>query len=262
MGYYSDPYPEVRELLATEYREASPEKIEEVLKEALGSNSPEAVEDFLSTLSTVLPVIGAAVGTIISPGIGTAVGGAAGTVAGKAVSGVKPRQPPPTRAAATRPSVPAPPAGSRSTAKGSPAAGQLLVLLFRPEVLEALIAMTLGQAGRQHVRLGNDSVPVAAFANLLGVLANQAAVEYNAKVRPDGEGIPEYLLDSEGEFKCDIAVPEERANLLAEMLQAHPARQPSSESDDRVDDLHSWAFANGHADDDDIYESVYDDDDT
>jgi hypothetical protein len=106
-------------------------------------------------------------------------------------------------------------------AGAQPAAAQLLQTIFRPEVLQALIAMLMGQAGRQNIPVGpaNTPVPLGAFTNMLGVMANQASAEYNATVGANGETIPRYLRDFTGEVESDIAVPEYRARVLFEMLQ-------------------------------------------
>jgi glycosyltransferase involved in cell wall biosynthesis len=90
--------------------------------------------------------------------------------------------------------------------------------LSRPETLEALNAMLLGQAGKRHVRVAGTPVPVAAFSELIESLANRASAEYAAVAPSAEQEIPEYLLDQEGELICDPAVPEERADALLELL--------------------------------------------
>jgi hypothetical protein len=75
--------------------------------------------------------------------------------------------------------------------------------------------------------VGGTPVPPAAFANLLGVLANRAAAEYNALVTPSGEDIPRYLLDANGEFVVDPAVPEERAAALLALLEQADWEEPA-----------------------------------
>jgi hypothetical protein len=122
-----------------------------------------------------------------------------------------------------------------------PAAAQLLQTIFRPEVLQALIAMLMGQAGRQNIPVGPANTPVSlgAFTNMLEVMANQASAEYNATVGANGETIPEYLLDFSGAVQGDIAVPEYRAQRLAEMLQeTEYDREDSSEPQQ----LENWVY--------------------
>jgi hypothetical protein len=106
---------------------------------------------------------------------------------------------------------------------GSPAAAQLLQTIADPRLLQALMAMLMGQAGREKIPVGNQLVPTGAFTNLLGVLANQAAAEYNAVAPAYGE-TPSYLQDYAGEAIGDPAVAEHRAELLLELLQEAPLK--------------------------------------
>src|SRR5262249_51795861 len=64
------------------------------------------------------------------------------------------------------------------------------------------------------------------FANLLKVLADQAAMQHNALTSPTGEDIPRYLLNNKGEFLCDPTVEEQRAAVLLGHLE-QSARQRS-----------------------------------
>jgi hypothetical protein len=101
----------------------------------------------------------------------------------------------------------------------SPPAAQLLQTIFRPEVLQALMAMVLGQAGRPNIPVGATQVPVGAFANLVRELADRAAAEYNAGAATPREDIPAYLQDFLGEARHDPATPSGRAARLFEVLQ-------------------------------------------
>lgn len=108
-----------------------------------------------------------------------------------------------------------------TTFGGSGAAGQLLSLLQRPEVLQALSSMVLGSAGRGTVAVGSSQtpVPVGAIANLIGTLANQAAAE--ASIHSDGaERALEYMMDESGEFVGDPSLDRDRAARLWELLNA------------------------------------------
>ena len=60
-------------------------------------------------------------------------------------------------------------------------------------------------------------MPIGGILNLLGSLANQAAIEA-AEINAY-ESIPAYLLDEEGEALGDIANPQERAEILWDQLQ-------------------------------------------
>jgi hypothetical protein len=230
---------DVRDLLAPEYQDLGDDDVDAVLRGALGEDvSLENVEDFWSTvlqaLPAVLPVVGTAIGAIGGPA-GMAAGGALGGLAGKAVAAATPTTPPPRtgpppprrRAAAavrgrSAPSTGVAPAPTKPTVAPGvpavPAAGQLLSVLFRPELLQALLAMTLGGAGRSDVPVGTISVPLGAFTNLISVLANQAAAQYDAAVPVGGAEIPEYVREPSGALKCDPAIPEARAEVLLRML--------------------------------------------
>lgn len=107
--------------------------------------------------------------------------------------------------------------------RGTPAAGQLINLLGSREMKRALQAMMLSPIGRQSVPVAGTPVPVGAFANLLGTVANQAQAEFNAMLGPQPEGFPEYLVESTGEFRCDPVDPAQRAEVLWQMLQQSAA---------------------------------------
>jgi hypothetical protein len=158
------------------------------------------------------------IGGLINTGVGAfgSVGGGAGTV------GV-PGGPPGARPTAA-PSIPA--------TTGSPAAGQLLNLLGQPHVAQALMSMMMGALGRQNIQVGSTPVPVGAFSNLLGMLANRASAEYNATRVAESEAVPEYLTDQSGEFRCDIANPEARAAIVWELLQENYGAELEAERED------------------------------
>ncbi|MCF2146263.1 hypothetical protein IQ276_007315 [Desmonostoc muscorum LEGE 12446] len=238
-GFEENPYEILRKSLAPKYQNLPPEDIEQILQDSFLRNvSPEDAEDFFRDLgrfvsspvvgqvaSVALPIAGTVVGTAVGGPVGGALGGAIGSSAGKAIgSATASRQSPTTTQSPTatplqkpKQQVLQPP--RRQTSGASGAASQLIGLIFQPQVLQALLAMTMGSAGRQNIAVGGKEVPVAAFANLLGTLANQVAVEYNGASIYNGEDIPRYLTDSEGEFLVDPAVPEQRAAALLKLLQ-------------------------------------------
>ena len=96
--YQSDPYPELRELLAPEYAELPPERLEAVLGHALGGGSVEDMESFWSSvrdfsraaggvLQKALPVVATVAGTALGGPVGGAIGGAAGQALSGALGG-------------------------------------------------------------------------------------------------------------------------------------------------------------------------------
>jgi hypothetical protein len=241
---------ELREVLRAEYRNRPPEQIEQIFESTLGVSQEdlEDLEDFWKTLqgvggavSKALP--GIASGALTGAGTGAALGpwGAlGGALIGGTVGGLTHSQqpqrpspqgpplvpqtpvPPGPPSAPSQPQIPlhqtAPPTPT-PVSGGSPAAAQLLQTILRPETLQALMAMLMGQAGRQNIPIGNTQVPTSAFANMLGSLANQAAAEFNAVTAPAYGESPSYWQNFAGEATGDPAVAEHRARALWELLQ-------------------------------------------
>lgn len=257
--YGAGSYREIREVLSPEYRDLPDASIEAIVVASLGEVEPEDVENFLKGLKkfgqsvaklapTVLPIAGTAVGTIFGGPLGATLGGSLGQVAGGAIHGAAAghslkRIGKSAAGSLIRQGAQLIPGGAGSlvpglgAAGGSPAAAQLLGILNRPEILKSLMAMAVGRAGSSHVPVGGSPVPIGAIANLIGTLANQAEADYNAALAGGGESVPSYLLDESGEFRVDPAVPEQRAQLVLEMLlrasESEPESEPeSNESDD------------------------------
>jgi hypothetical protein len=282
--YEEDPYDAVRDALGVQYQDLPPEDIEELLVEVFEGVEPGDVENFFKSLSQfgrqagrtlqrAAPgiiqgaVSGAASGASIGGPYGALIGALGGATIGGVSSATQPRAPSrPSRPPAPRPvpprqppSTPAPrppsvAAPSSPRPQGSPAAMQFLRLLSNPTVLQALMSMTMGSAGEPAVAVSNRTVPTSAITNLLSQVAAQASEEANILQR--GEGIPDYLMDSEGEFLVDPANEEERAALLLHMLNEEAMQEtyddyddyddyaPYEESDDfdDFDDEEDWYF--------------------
>jgi hypothetical protein len=102
---------------------------------------------------------------------------------------------------------------------GGGATGQLLSLLQRPEVGQALAALNLGPAGRRNIPVGSAQtpVPVSAITSLIGQLANQASAEAMA-IAGGGEGPLEYMMGESGDYIGDPASPRDRAAALWNVL--------------------------------------------
>jgi len=105
--------------------------------------------------------------------------------------------------------------GAGGSDKTNPA-GILLGLLQRPEVLQALMSMALGSAGRKDVSVGGNSVPASAIANLVSTLGSKAFAKAEAVAEPS-EDLPDYLYNN-GVLAVDPAVPSQRAARLLEMF--------------------------------------------
>jgi hypothetical protein len=230
-------YPRIREHLNSDYARLPDQKIESILgRQNIDAESLEGFFDDLGKVASsvgkavvsaapaVLPVAGRVVGTMFGGPVGGAIGGSLGSLAGGAIGA----------ATGQRPSAPGllsqiPGVGG---ILGSPAAGQLLQTVLRPETMQALMSMALGPMGRPNVPVGpaRTPVPLGAFSNLLGILANQASEQYQASVSAARGAVPDYMLDYAGEAKGDPAVAENRAEALWELLQQSQAEQESPES--------------------------------
>ena len=253
-----ESYPELREILAPPYRSWRAEDIETLLAaEGLDAEDLEfslrsigrAFRDVGRVVAPHLGTAGTIAGTLFGGPAGAALGGMAGQLAGRALGGAMGGRP----AAHPGPTMSGPPipglggaaggiagalpgiagaipgmVGSRIGAGGGlPITGQLMQLLSRPETQRALMAMLVGGAGRRNIPVGGAQVPVSAFANALGVLANRAAVEYAEYMDTAGadEGMAAYLTDYAGQPTADPAVPEARTARLLELLQESEPEQ-------------------------------------
>jgi hypothetical protein len=189
----------------------------------------------LSAAPSILPVAGAVVGTAIGGPVGTQLGGTLGSLAGKAL-GAATGQP----AAGNGGGI----GGALSSVAGgllggsSPAAGQLLQTITKPETLQALGSMAMGALGKRDVQVGGTSVPVGAFATLLKTLIGQAEAEYSeALAAAEGDGTPAYMRDFSGQPVADPAIPLNRAIALYQLLQtpALSSELETSEADSEAD---------------------------
>jgi hypothetical protein len=174
---------------------------------AVGGGGGSGAGGIVSGIASALPAIAGAVGGAgagaggggVASGIPSALPAIAGLVGGSGQTG-------------------APDGG-----KTNPA-GVLLGLLQRPEMMQSLMSMALGPAGRKDVPVGGTSVPVAAFANLLSALGSKAFAQAEAWAEPS-EDLPDYLYKN-GTLAVDPAVPAQRAAVLLEMLGQAAARTP------------------------------------
>lgn len=283
-------YPAIRFALNEQHIELNDEQIENYIAEAMPGVYADDVENFMRSLQRfgrqvapiaqrALPGIiqGAAQGGMVAGPWG-ALAGAIGGGAASLLSGG--RQSPPSTSASARPqmSTQAParslntlgnPAG-RYTPGAVPSAGnavnmapiqQLLMLLSRPETMQALSALLMSASGRGAVSLGNRSVPAAAFANAISEIAADVADSVQVE---SSESLPEYLLDSTGQVRGDIVNPAERAKMLLEDI-CEVATQEFYEDEDQDDEdeddeayeeyLDEYFFE----DDDDLQSDVLDD---
>ena len=111
----------------------------------------------------------------------------------------------------------APVAALTSLFGGGSAAGQLVSLLQRPEVLMALEKLKLGGGGAIPVGAAGTPVPAAGIAGLVRELADEAIDEAAAQYE-DAESDLGYMTDAFGQFVGDPAVPRDRAAQIWNLL--------------------------------------------
>jgi len=73
-------------------------------------------------------------------------------------------------------------------------------------------------------------VPVGAFSNLAGTLANRASTEAFG-LPSESEDVPEYLTTEGGQLRCDVADSGERAGVLWDLLQENYAAELATEAE-------------------------------
>lgn len=244
----STAYENLRDNVNEQFAELSDEQLEALMERAganaemmegffddLGKFASSAGKAVLKAAPSILPVAGSIVGTAFGGPIGAQLGGSLGSLAGKAVG-----------AATGQPSAGGGggglggllSGGLGSLLGGSPAAGQLLQTITKPETMQALTSMAMGAMGKQNVSVGGTPVPVSAFGNLLTTLLGKAQSEYaEAMANAEGDGTPGYMKDYSGQAVSDPAVPLNRAVALYQLLQtaSRQSEQDAAEADDEAD---------------------------
>lgn len=258
---YESQFDSLREIVSPQLARLPDRQLAEAL--AARNIDAEAMEGFFDDLGkfaaraapAILPIAGQVVGGIYGGPAGAAIGGQLGSLAGGAISQaagqrpagaaaprpaarppappIAPPAPPPMAAAPAAAPTPPPmdPSAPMDPGAGSPAASQLLQTITRPETLQALASMALGSSGRTDIPVGNTSVPVSAFSNLIGVLAGQAEAEYAESQARAESAVPEYMRGAAGEARGDPAVEEHRARALYEFLSENEAYGESGEGE-------------------------------
>lgn len=118
------------------------------------------------------------------------------------------------------------------SAPGGASANTLMAMLSRPELLQSVLAGTMGQFGRTGINVGGQTVPVHAMLSTLSKVAGRAAQEVAELDEQAAEDVPEYVSWAEAEFGIDPDDAEGRADALllalalAPNLWAGPAARP------------------------------------
>jgi len=173
----------------------------------------EDLEDILSTSRAATSRIQQlAPGVLQGAATGFVAGGPAGALAGGALGAAGGLANPRGAAAPSRAA-----AATISSPLWNPAALELLLTALRPEVIEALIAMALGRLGARTIPVGNASVPVQAFGELIGALASEALSHHEQY--PTRAGSPRRYLAEALARGEDIDEPSVRAESLRTLLR-------------------------------------------
>jgi hypothetical protein len=246
-------YPAVRRVMGPDRDRYDDAALEHLIERQFPGTEPQHVEDFMRGLQQfgrqAAPILqkvgpGMAQGAMQGAMIGGPWGALAGALGGGAMSmlggggGPAPGRPPGPPAGAAGPVAGlvgglAPMAAAALGGGGGGASGQLLTLLSRPETIQALLALTMGQAGRSNVPVGRRQVPAAAFANAVSELAAEAAL--------GGEDSSSYWLDRQGMPRCDLANPAARAGLLwNDLAEASEAEAAEAAESEEAADWEEW----------------------
>ncbi|MEL6257183.1 MAG: hypothetical protein AAFR87_34630 [Bacteroidota bacterium] len=216
-AYLNDIYfltESLREVLNEDYQNASSEELEMALSymmremnQAEGFNFRKALRNIgdagakiikspatKTIVSTALPAAGTIVGGIYGGPAGAAVGGQLGGAAGQVFGSL------------TSPGAASSSSTNKSSDAGSAAASKLLALTEDPSVIQTLMALAMGDKGKQNVQVGNSgkTVGITEITKLLSQLASKAesdAMELSGKaeVIHNGEVDAMYLPLSEEE---------------------------------------------------------------
>ncbi|MBX3161333.1 MAG: hypothetical protein KF773_35550 [Deltaproteobacteria bacterium] len=177
-------YEGLRDALVPSLREAR----DEVLDERLDLEVAESLDAFGRAMNGAGQAArraapGATQGAITGFQVAGPWGALIGAGAGAALGSKQPGAPAIPAVGNVNPAAPGAPAAVPAAGNVNPAALQLLAVLMRPEVIQALQALALGSAGTPTVPVGNVAVPAAAFPNLIQSLAEAAMVHHHANGR-------------------------------------------------------------------------------
>lgn len=235
-GYHDTRYPILRESLAPGYASWSDAALARALGDAVPIEYLEDFGSFLRSAGSALNQYGPA--ALAGAGQGAATGAALGPWGALIGAGLgaatslmsRPSGPAPVAGPTPAPGPTAPAAsggaggviqtvagalpGLASAAGVSPSAVQLLGLLGRPEVVQALTALAMGRMGRATVPAGAAQVPVTAVAEALRELADQVLEDYRGASAGWSADVPAYLRAPDGRVWVDPANPRERANMV------------------------------------------------
>lgn len=159
-------------------------------------------------------------------------------------------QQPQSRATAARtvPAINAPPSAtpqvgpaSTATPGQSAAAGQLLQLLARPEVLQALLSLAMGAAGRQRIRVGEHIVAPVQMLNAVELVASGMPLDADSRGSAEADpfdaiGVSEAILSElsrttpeSSDFHRAVEMTASRDGFDGEEEESYPDWNPSAD---------------------------------
>ncbi len=94
------------------------------------------------------------------------------------------------------------------------AAARLILLLSRPQVQQALLALLLGEVGRRNIPVQGRQVPVESFADALAELSADLAERAMTEPPPASGTADDWTTGADGAPLIDASNPTERATLL------------------------------------------------
>lgn len=267
-------YPAVRLAMEGFAAEQDDRELEQRLMLMFPESDPEDVENFMRSLRSIGRQI-APIARRALPGIvqgaaqGAAVGGPwgalIGAVGGGAMSALSspsrsrpaqaprrappaqqprrmpsPSRPPPMMTAPPPPMAPPtapPPMPAMTGAVGGsgPAAAQLLALLSRPETMQALQALLVGQAGRRNVQAGGRTVPTQTIANAIADLSAELSDAVNQE---SGDGM---LIEAESFDHPPLRTRSEETEWLLHDMAAEDERAMIRETQ-RQEELEDYDY--------------------
>jgi hypothetical protein len=209
------------------------------LKKVATSVGQVAIKAAPSVISVAAPLVGTALG---GP-LGGAVGASLGSLAAGAVARATGQPAPPSGGGGGGPLGAIGSLLSGLTGGGSPAAGNLIQGLLKPQTIQALGSMALGTLGKDNVSVGGRDVPVSGFLNMLKAFLGNAEAEYLAAQAAADAALPEYLRDYSGQAAGDVASDQFRAERLFELLESEAQEteaEAESESESEGAEWEAW----------------------
>lgn len=186
--------------------------LEQSLRESIKKLQYEHQDD--EQLGEILPALVPII-TAVAP---TVVKGVSSLISRAGQRRRQPQRQAPRRAAPRQTVQPQPrPQRTSTTGTGQVPVQQLLGLLSNPRIMNLIQQAARGGRG-ERVSMGREHIEVS-LGSILNAVSQYAQMASESLVHENQTEIPEYLIDAEGNFKCDVSSPRERAEVLMELIQ-------------------------------------------